>query len=93
MTVAAKLFDPIFGRHLSNFFSARSTISVESIPVIAQMSTAAKTLSVCKVAPATVIMKPMSAPGELGGFERIVCGMVAMISSLRANPVMMVTQA
>lgn len=38
--------EPTFGRHLSNFFSARSTTSVAIIPLMANMRTPTKTLSV-----------------------------------------------
>ena len=52
---------PTLGRHLSNRCSMRSMTSVKIIPVIAKISTPTNTLSVWKVAPATVIMKPIPA--------------------------------
>jgi hypothetical protein len=52
---------PTFGRHRSNFLSARSTTSVAIMPLMANMRTPTKTLSVWNVAPATVIINPMPA--------------------------------
>jgi hypothetical protein len=53
--------DPTAGRQRLKRFSTRVIASVPIMPVSANMSTPTKTLSVWKVAPATVIIKPMPA--------------------------------
>ena len=52
---------PTLGRHLSNLTSSLFKISIQNIPVVAKTRMPTKTLSVWKVAPATVIMKPIPA--------------------------------
>src|SRR5712692_3208726 len=53
--------DPTLGRQVSNRLSTRVSNSIPSIPVSANTRTPTKTLSVWKVAPATVIINPMPA--------------------------------
>jgi hypothetical protein len=53
--------EPTAGRQLLKRLSTRLSISMPIIPVSAKIRTPTKTLSVWKVAPATVIIKPIPA--------------------------------
>src|SRR3989338_4700951 len=52
---------PTFTRHLSSRLSSLPIASIQNMPVVAKIKIPTKTLSVWKVAPAAVIIKPIPA--------------------------------